>query len=79
METKSCYENSRLTALDGTTYAIASPWCKRRRPAHLGEINFRWICIECGEQIDRDRKGQFCSDLCKRTHAVSKRSECPER
>ena len=73
METKPCYEahNGRLTALDGSYYRISAPYSKRIRPARLGEINYRWLCIECGEQIDRDRKGQFCCDECKRTHRVS--------
>ena len=72
-------DNHRLTALDGSHYRIAYPYSKRERPGWLGPVNFRCICAECREPIPRDRKGQFCSDLCKRTHAVSKRSECPER
>ena len=64
--------NNLLTGLDGIThYRIASPWYKRKRPAHLGPVNYRDICIECREYIPRELKGQFCSDLCAMTHKVS--------
>jgi len=56
--------NNPLTALDGTTYRIAAPWPRRKRPAHLGEINYRWLCVHCHEPIPRERKGSTCSDEC---------------
>ena len=72
MENKPSYTtNGRLTALDGSYYRISAPYVSRVRPAHLGEINYRWLCIECREQIPRELKGMYCSDLCKRTHKVS--------
>ena len=64
-------DNHRLTALDGSHYRIRYPWSKRKRPAYLGEVNYRWLCVECHEQIPAQRKGMFCCDECAMTHNVS--------
>ena len=58
-------DNGRLRALDGSYYVIAFPHNERKRPAHLGPVNFEPLCSECREVIsDRRANSKTCCKDC---------------
>jgi len=35
-------------------YKIADEYKHRKRPAHLGPVDFRWICTICKKRMDHE-------------------------
>ncbi len=48
-------------------YKIAYPYNKRKRPPHLGPVNFLPLCVVCKKPVPKDRKlAPTCSVECEK-------------